>query len=907
MAKKKSNAKSAKGAGALVIVESPAKARTIGKYLGSGYTVEASIGHVRDLPEGAKQIPAKYKGESWSNLGVNVDEDFTPIYVVPPGKTKQIKLLKDLLKDASALYLATDEDREGEAISWHLVEILQPKVPVHRLVFHEITKDAIQAALASPRDVDDGLVRAQETRRILDRLYGYEVSPLLWRKVRPKLSAGRVQSVAVRLIVERERARMAFVSADWWDLIGKFAKSSGQQLEAELVSVDGRRIPAGKDFDSSTGKLKNEELMLLDAESAAALVEKIRSGEFRVASVEDKPYTTKPYPPFTTSTLQQEANRKLGYTARRAMQVAQSLYENGHITYMRTDSTNLATVAIEDARRLVAQEYGDKFLPEQPRVHKSKVKNAQEAHEAIRPAGHPFELPEALRSVLNTDEFKLFDLIWKRTMASQMADSRGRRIIVRIEGEGCVFQVSGKTIDFPGYLRAYVEGSDDPDAELADQERSLPDVAEGESLNCVDMLAKQHSTHPPDRFSEASLTKSLEELGIGRPSTYASIIDTIQARNYVFKKGGALVPTWVAFSVVKLLEDHLSRLVDYKFTAQMEDDLDAISRGERGHVDYLHEFYFGNGSPGLKPQLEHKAENIDARGISRILIGTPDGGEPVYVRVGRYSPFVEQGERTASLTEETPPDEVTLEAALKLLEQAQLAEEPLGTCPETGKLVYLKVGRFGPYVQRGNPDDEEKPQNASLLKGITPEDVDLATALKLLSLPRNLGGHPQQGEPVMAFNGRYGPYVKSGEETRSLPADLSPLDVTLEQALELLAQPKTRGRRSAAVREPIKVFDASPVTGNKVQLLDGRYGPYVTDGETNASLPKSTNPEELKFEEALDLLATRAAAGPSKKRGAKAKKKATKKATKKAAPKKAAKKSATKRRASTKSTKSKAE
>jgi DNA topoisomerase-1 len=902
MAKKKSNAKSAKGAGALVIVESPAKARTIGKYLGSGYTVEASIGHVRDLPEGAKQIPAKYKGESWSNLGVNVDEDFTPIYVVPPGKTKQIKLLKDLLKDASALYLATDEDREGEAISWHLVEILQPKVPVHRLVFHEITKDAIQAALASPRDVDDGLVRAQETRRILDRLYGYEVSPLLWRKVRPKLSAGRVQSVAVRLIVERERARMAFVSADWWDLIGKFAKSSGQQLEAELISVDGRRIPAGKDFDSSTGKLKNEELMLLDAESAAALVEKIRSGEFRVASVEDKPYTTKPYPPFTTSTLQQEANRKLGYTARRAMQVAQSLYENGHITYMRTDSTNLATVAIEDARRLVAQEYGDNFLPEQPRVHKSKVKNAQEAHEAIRPAGHPFELPEALRSVLNTDEFKLFDLIWKRTMASQMADSRGRRIILRIEGEGCVFQVSGKTIDFPGYLRAYVEGSDDPDAELADQERSLPDVAEGESLNCVDMLAKQHSTHPPDRFSEASLTKSLEELGIGRPSTYASIIDTIQARNYVFKKGGALVPTWVAFSVVKLLEDHLSRLVDYKFTAQMEDDLDAISRGERGHVDYLREFYFGNGSPGLKPQLEHKAENIDARGISRILIGTPDGGEPVYVRVGRYSPFVEQGERTASLTEETPPDEVTLEAALKLLEQAQLAEEPLGTCPETGKLVFLKVGRFGPYVQRGNPDDEEKPQNASLLKGITPEDVDLATALKLLSLPRNLGDHPQQGEPVMAFNGRYGPYVKSGEETRSLPADLSPLDVTLEQALELLAQPKTRGRRSAAVREPIKVFDASPVTGNKVQLLDGRYGPYVTDGETNASLPKSTNPEELKFEEALDLLATRAAAGPSKKRGAKAKKKATKKAT----PKKATKK-ATKRRASTKSTKSKAE
>jgi DNA topoisomerase-1 len=909
MAKSKSSNSKRSGTGhALVIVESPAKARTISKFLGRGYTVEASIGHVRDLPQGAAQIPAEFKGEPWSNLGVNVDDNFTPIYIIPPGKTKQIKLLKDHLKSADALYLATDEDREGEAISWHLVEILKPKVPVHRLVFHEITKEAIQLALESPRDVDDGLVRAQETRRILDRLYGYEVSPLLWRKVRPKLSAGRVQSVAVRLLVERERERMAFVSAAWWDLIGRFAKQSGEGLEAELVSVDGRRIPSGKDFDPSTGKLKSKDMLLLDGAAAAALAERIRGGQFRVAKVDVKPYTSKPSPPFTTSTLQQEANRKLGYTARRAMQIAQSLYENGHITYMRTDSTNLAQVAIDDARRLVGEEYGPDYVSPEVRVYKSKVKNAQEAHEAIRPAGHPFELPQALSGTLAADEFKLFDMIWKRTIASQMADARGRRITLTIEGEGCVFAVSGKTIDFPGYLRAYVEGSDVPEAELADQEILLPSVEVGESLRCLEMTAKQHATQPPSRFSEAALTKALEERGIGRPSTYASIIDTIQNRNYAFKKGGALVPTWIAFSVIQLMEQHLASLVDYEFTAQMEDELDAISRGERGYIDYLNAFYFGNGANGkrsapaasdvpklgLKRQLEHKADDIDARDISRIWIGTPEGGEPVYVRVGRYSPFVEQGDRTASLADETPPDEVTLEAALNLLNQAKQAEVPLGTCPQTGKPVYVKVGRFGPYVQRGNPDDEEKPQNASLLKGMKPEDVDLATALRLLSLPRNLGNHPQQGEPVMAANGRYGPYVKCGAETRSLPADVSPLDVTLDQALALLAQPKTHGRGRAAVkREPLKVFDASPVTGEKVQLLDGRYGPYVTDGTTNASLPKGTAVDELKFEEALDLLAARAALGPSKK-GARRKKSA--------AP--AKKKAATKRRSPATSAKS---
>ena len=867
---------------ALVIVESPAKAKTIGKYLGKGYTVEASVGHVRDLPQGAAQIPAKYKGEKWASLGVNVENDFEPIYVVSPGKSKQIKLLKDQLKKADTLYLATDEDREGEAISWHLLELLQPKVPVHRLVFHEITQDAIQEAIRSPRSVDTGLVKAQETRRILDRMYGYEVSPLLWRKVRPKLSAGRVQSVAVRLIVQRERERMAFVSATWWDLQAVFTKKNDpkQRLETTVVSVDGKKLPSGKDFDDRTGELKNAAMLLLDGPAAEKLAEKLRTGEFRVASVEEKPYTTKPYAPFTTSTLQQEANRKLGFTARRTMQVAQALYENGHITYMRTDSTNLSKLAVEEARNLVRSEYGDKYLPAAPRVYSSKVKNAQEAHEAIRPAGTPFAVPSVLKSQLGADEFKIFDLVWKRTIASQMEDSRGRRIVVTIEGEGCVFTVSGKTIDFPGYLRAYVEGSDDPDAELADQEKTLPSVTVGEALDVASMIAKDHTTQPPSRYSEAALTKALEEKGIGRPSTYASIIDTILARNYVFKKGGALVPTWVAFSVVKLLEDHLTGLVDYQFTAQMEDDLDAISRGERDNLDYLKSFYFGNGKPGLKRQLENKVEEIDARSISRISLGKADDGEEVFVRVGRYSPFVEKGEQTASLPDELPPDEVKLSYALDLLSQAEKAEEPLGYDPESGKPIYLKIGRFGPYVMCGSPEDEEKPKNASLMKGMAPEDVDFATALKLLSLPRELGVHPTLEGKIEAFNGRYGPYVKCGSETRSLPSDISPLDVTLEQAIELLNQPKQRGR--AAAKPPLRVFEEkSPVTGNPVQIMDGRYGPYVTDGESNASLPKAATPEQLSFADALELLAARAAAGGTKKKPAKktTKKAATKKTT----------------------------
>ena len=866
MAKK--STKSGGNGNRLVIVESPAKARTISKFLGRGYTVEASIGHVRDLPQGAKEMPEKYKGEPWAYLGVNVDDKFTPVYIVPPGKKKQVTKLKELLKDASDLLLATDEDREGEAISWHLCELLNPKVPVRRLVFHEITKEAIEEALQHTREIDDGLVRAQETRRILDRLYGYEVSPLLWRKVGPGLSAGRVQSVAVRLIVERERERCAFVSATYWDLLGTFAAEAKREFQARLVSVDGRKIPAGKDFDSSTGKLTNNNLLLLDEQAAAELAQRLKSAEFRITSLEDKPYTAKPAAPFTTSTLQQEANRKLGFTARRTMSVAQSLYENGHITYMRTDSTTLAQVAIEAARDLVRSEYGQEYLPESPRTYASKVKNAQEAHEAIRPAGHPFELPDALKSTLKEEEYRLFELIWKRTIASQMENARGRRITITIEGGGAVFQVSGKTIDFPGFLRAYVEGSDDPDAELADQETVLPSVELHQAVACRELESKSHTTQPPPRYSEASLTRALEERGIGRPSTYAAIIDTILSRKYVFKKGNALVPSWVAFSVVKLLEEHLPTLVDYQFTAQMEDFLDAISRNEAGYLEYLNEFYFGNGQSGLKGKLKEKIEEIDPRTISRFPLGIPQEGEhrdEVFVRVGKFGPFLEQGERRASIPDGTAPDELDLARALELLEQGQQDEEPLGVCPDTGQLVYLKQGRFGPYVQLDAADEGGKPKNASLLKGMEPRDVDLATALKLLSLPRTLGEHPETKQPVMAYNGRYGPYVKCDAETRSLPADVSPVEVSLEQALVLLAQPKTRGRGRAAPKEPLKTFAASPATGEPIKLLDGRYGPYVTDGETNASLPKDLSPDDLTFEQAVQMLADRAARGSTKK------------------------------------------
>ncbi len=864
MAKKRGPA----GGTSLVIVESPAKARTIGKFLGRGYTIEASIGHIRDLPQGAKEIPPQYKKEDWAYLGVNVDHNFEPVYVIPKAKGRQVQKLKALLKDAKELYLATDEDREGEAISWHLCEVLNPKVPVYRLVFHEITEEAIREALKNTRQINDHLVRAQEVRRIVDRLYGYDVSPLLWRKIRPRLSAGRVQSVAVRLIVERERQRMAFVSATYWDLLGTFANAAGQSFPAALATLAGRRVPTSRDFDPATGKLKDPDLLFLDESETRDLLQRLCSSDCRVSNIEDKPYTTRPYPPFTTSTLQQEANRKYGFTARHTMQVAQTLYENGHITYMRTDSTNLASVAVAAARELVASQYGPEYLPASPRLYQTKVKNAQEAHEAIRPAGHPFTMPESLRHRLSPDEFRLYDLIWKRTIASQMSDARGRRLTIAVEAQEAVFQATGKTIEFPGYLRAYVEGSDDPESELADREQVLPQVAVGETLKCLSMEPKSHTTQPPNRYSEASLTRALEEMGIGRPSTYASIIETILAREYVFKikRGNVLVPTWTAFAVSQLLEAHLPELVDYQFTAEMEDELDAISRGEMSHLDYLRQFYFGNEHPGLKQLLKDKQDEIDARDVCRLSLGKPPGtgpeAEEIFVRVGRYGPFLEQGERRASLPDKLPPDEVTIPAALEMLAKAGQGDQPLGICPETHKPVFIKVGRFGPYVQRGTADDEEKPQNASLLKGMEPEQIDLETALKLLSLPRTLGAHPDSGTAVFARNGRFGPYVICGEETRSLPDGLSPLEVTLEEALHLLAQPKSR--RGAAVRkEPVKEFPASPVTGQPVRLMQGRYGPYVTDGETNASLPRGTTPEEVDFPYAVNLLKERAAAAPA--------------------------------------------
>lgn len=871
----------------LVIVESPAKARTIGKFLGSGYRVEASIGHIRDLPQGAKEIPAEYRGEAWSRLGVNVDHDFDPLYIIPPEKKAQVAKLRELLKGAKDLYLATDEDREGEAISWHLNEVLKPRVPVHRLVFHEITREAINEALANTRSIDADLVRAQETRRILDRLYGYEVSPLLWRKVRPKLSAGRVQSVAVRLIVQRERERMKFVSSSWWDLEASLAKQNGDgQFVATLDSVAGQKIPTGKDFDSATGKLKNDNVCLLDETAANALVERLRGTAFRVVSIEEKPYTQRPAAPFTTSTLQQEANRKLGYTARRTMQVAQSLYENGHITYMRTDSTNLASVAVEAARDLVRSEYGREFLPDQPRVYQSKVKNAQEAHEAIRPAGHPFEMPEVMSGTLSHDEYRLFDMIWKRTIASQMADAKLRRTIITIAADDCLFRVSGSTIEFAGYLKAYIEGSDESATDSMG-DNALPAVIEKELLKNLGLVSKGHSTQPPARYSEAALTKALEEMGIGRPSTYASIIDTILAREYVFKKGNALVPTWTAFAVSQLLEGHLANLVDYQFTAQMEEDLDAISRGEANNIDYLSKFYFGRGEPGLKKRLENKVDEIDAREVSRIAIGQPEGQEPIVVRVGRYGPFLEQGERRGAIPDGLAPDELTIEKCLELLSQAKAAEEPLGTCPDTHKAIYLKNGRFGPYVQRGENDDDEK-KNASLLKGMSVDQVDLATALKLLQIPRDVGKHPTSGELITAYNGKFGPYIKCGNESRSLPAEMTPLDVTLDQAVQLLAQPKVAKRSFGAKVAAIKTLGPSPVTGQEIELRSGRYGMYVTDGVTNASLPRNSTAEEATLEESVRLLAERAAAGPSKAQLRRGVKKAAKKTAKKTAKTKAA-------------------
>lgn len=892
----------------LVIVESPTKAKTITKFLGKDYTVTASYGHIRDLPNSASEIPAKLKKEPWAKMGVNIEKDFEPLYIIPPKKKEQVKKLKEEIAKASSLLLATDEDREGESISWHLLDTLAPKVPVKRLVFHEITKEAIQKSLENARDIDMNLVRAQETRRVVDRLFGYELSPILWKKIAPKLSAGRVQSVAIRLLAERERERIAFRSADYWDIKADCLKSTTKEgFEAELTHVDNTRIASGKDFDPATGKLKSSDsVVLLGQKEAEALAEKLRNLEATVETVEEKPYTSTPPAPFVTSSLQQEANRKLRFSAQRTMRTAQQLYENGYITYMRTDSTTLSNEALTAARNFIQSEYGNEYLPKEARVYTTKVKNAQEAHEAIRPAGSSFTSPEVVKAALGDEAFKLYDLIWKRTVASQMENAKGTYISITLKADNAQFRSSGKTITFPGFLRAYVEGSDDPEAELADKEKLLPVLTKGEKIGFKELKPLSHSTQPPARYTEGSLIKELEKRGIGRPSTWASVVEVVLSRAYAFKKGTALVPSFTAMAVVNMLEKHFDILLDYDFTARLEDDLDAISRGECENIGYLKSFYFGNGHPGLKDLVTNGVEHIDPRDVCGLPLGKDEAGNDVEVRVGRYGPFVSNGTQRASVPEHLAPDEVTLDKAVELLVTAEKGPESIGV-HETGLNMYLKVGRYGPYVQLGESDGEEKPKMASLLKGMSLEDVTPEVATKLLSMPRDLGAHPETGDKVLSKLGPYGPYVECGKERRTIPADgASPLEINLEQALHLLSQPKTRGRGAAAA-SALKELGDDPVSGNKVELKSGRYGPYITNGVVNASVPKGVDPMNFPLAEALDLLRQRELVAPEKKtKKAPAKKPATKKETTKKAPaKKEAKKDSEKKETKKKSTKKK--
>jgi len=778
-------------------------------------------------------------------------------------------------------------------------------VPIHRMVFHEITPEAIQRAIDDTRDVDYQLVDAQESRRLLDRLYGYEVSPVLWKKIRPQLSAGRVQSVATRLVVERERARMAFVTADWWDLEGTFFPTSDEAgtFPARLASVDEKKVVSGKDFNSD-GK-QSSDAVRLDEAGAVALKSGLEGADFRVRSVESKPYTRKPYAPFITSTLQVEAGRKLRFASARTMQIAQRLYENGFITYMRTDSTSLSETALNAARSQILEKYGQDYLPEAPRSYAKKAKNAQEAHEAIRPAGDTFRTPDQVRNELGGDELRLYDLIWTRTVASQMTDARGRTVSVRLgatstTGQDAEFAASGKTVDFPGFLRAYVEGSDDPDAELEDQERILPAVEEGQALTAQDLSASSHQTQPPARFTEASLVRRMEELGVGRPSTYAATISTIIDREYVWKKGTALVPSFTAFAVINLLEQHFPDLVDYAFTARMEDDLDAISAGEKERVPWLSKFYFGeygNEHDGfdLKQKVESRLEEIDARAINSIPLGADADGVAIVARAGKYGPYLARGEDTASIPDDIPPDELTVERALEILAQPKDGRV-LGGDPATGLPVLAKAGRFGPYVQLGElVDGEEKPRTSSLFATMTLERITLEDALQLLSIPRTLGADPESGEEILALNGRYGPYIKKGTDTRSIDNEEQLLTIDLDEALRRLAQPKQRGR--GAAKPPLKELGPDPVSGEPMIVKDGRFGPYVTDGEYNASLRAGDTVEELTPERGAELLADRRAAGPAKKKKAKKKKAAVKKkaAKKKAPAKKAAAKKTTKK------------
>lgn len=924
-----------------MIVESPTKARKIAPYLGRNYTVEASVGHIRDLPRGAADVPAKYKGQSWARLGVDVDNDFEPIYVVSPDKKAKVTELKSLLKDADELYLATDPDREGEAIAWHLLETLKPKVPVRRMVFHEITEPAIQAAAADTRDLDNDLVDAQETRRILDRLYGYEVSPVLWKKVMPRLSAGRVQSVATRVIVQRERERMAFRSAEYWDIAAKLDAGNGEGTDAtnprtfgaRLVTVDGARVATGRDFGSD-GQLKSVSgVVVLDEGYARRLAEALDGADLVVSSAEAKPYTRKPYPPFITSTLQQEAGRKLRFTSERTMRVAQRLYENGYITYMRTDSTTLSESAIAAARAQATQLYGAEFVHPTARQYNRKVKNAQEAHEAIRPAGDTFATPGQLHARLDNDEFRLYELIWQRTVASQMADARGTTLTLRITGvagtgEECVFSASGRTITFPGFLKAYVESVDEEaGGQSDDAESRLPALEEGQAVTAVELNPDGHSTNPPARYTEASLIKTLEELGIGRPSTYSSIIKTILDRGYVYKRGSALVPSWVAFAVIGLLEEHFGRLVDFDFTAAMEDDLDAIAGGREQRGNWLSSFYFGGDhgvegsvarSGGLKKMVGERLDDIDAREINSIKLFSDSAGRDVVVRVGKYGPYLErmvadpddpEGKpvsQRANLPDDLPPDELTPEVAEKLFATPQEGRS-LGVDPESGHEIVAKEGRFGPYVTEILPEPPvaagqepakktakkaaaPKPRTGSLFKSMDLSTITLEDALKLLSLPRVVGADPASGEEITAQNGRYGPYLKKGTDSRSLNTEDQIFTVTLEEALKIYAEPKRRGRQASSAA-PLRELGDDSATGKPMVIKDGRFGPYVTDGETNATLRKGDEIESITPERAMELLADRRARGPVKKA---AKKTAAKKApAKKTAAKKTAAKKAT--------------
>jgi DNA topoisomerase-1 len=862
----KSARKNGDGGRRLVIVESPAKAKTIAGYLGKDYMVESSVGHIRDLPHNADEVPAAQKGQPWARLGVNVEQDFEPLYVVDPKKKSVVTDLRSKLANADELLLATDEDREGEAIAWHLREVLKPKVPVRRMVFHEITKQAIERALEETRDIDDRLVDAQETRRILDRLYGYEVSPVLWRKVMKGLSAGRVQSVATRLVVERERERIEFRAAEYWDIVATFDPG---EFDARLTAVDGKKVAQGRDF-ARDGTLLTADAVQLKEEDARSLAEALDGVAFSVRSVERKPYTRRPAAPFMTSTLQQEASRKLRFSAQHTMRVAQRLYENGYITYMRTDSTSLAESAVAAARDQARTLYGAESVPDAPRHYTRKVKNAQEAHEAIRPAGDAFRLPDDVRREVHGDEAALYDLIWKRTVASQMADARGETVSVRVggsakDGRDAEFGTAGTVITFRGFMLAYEEGRDEAVAQ-DEEERRLPPLTEGDELSATQLEPESHSTSPPARFTEATLVRALEERGIGRPSTYATILGTILDRGYVRKQGQALVPTFVAFAVTNLLEQHFGRLVDYEFTALMEDDLDRIAAGDEQRTQWLKRFYYGPdggsvpGDPGLKALVSDLGE-IDARAVNTIEIG---GG--IELRVGRYGPYIEREGQRVTIPDDIPPDELTVERAEELLARG-VDQRELGTNPETGRTVMVRNGRYGPYVTE-DAEDGEKPRTASLFKSMSPETVTLEEVLPLLALPRTVGTDPGTGEEIVVANGRYGPFLKRGSDTRSLETEEQLLTLTLDEALAVLAQPKQRGRRAAA--EPLRSFDQpDPVSGKPLVVKNGRFGPYVTDGETNASLRAGDTVEELTFERAVALMQARRERGPAAPRGRK--------------------------------------